>query len=89
MSIAYVVTIIVTIKIHFREFQVNNQSFFTRSENHGLEVKIHCSCHSRSDKFIHGNTRGLTKYPKIDVTDIGHLHEYAYGCQNTPFQFSP
>ena len=33
-------------------------------------------------------TRGLLKYPKIAVAEIGHLHGYAYRCQNTPFQFS-
>ena len=30
-------------------------------------------------------TRGLPKCPKIAVTEIGHLYEYAYRCKNTPF----
>ena len=33
-------------------------------------------------------TRGLPKYLKMAVTEIGHLHEYAYQCQNTWFLFS-
>ena len=28
-------------------------------------------------------TRGLPKHNKKAVTEIGHLHEYAYRCQNT------
>ena len=29
------------------------------------------------------NTRGLQKYIKKAMTEIGHVHGYAYGCQNT------
>ena len=32
-------------------------------------------------------TRGLPKCPKMAVTEIDHLHEYAYRCQNAPFHF--
>ena len=34
------------------------------------------------------HTRGLPKCPKMAVSQIGHLHEYAYQCQNAPFLFS-
>ena len=34
------------------------------------------------------HTRGLPKCPKIAATEIGHLHDYAYRCQNAPFLFS-
>ena len=30
----------------------------------------------------------MPKCPKMAVTEIGHLHEYAYRCQNAPFHFS-
>ena len=30
----------------------------------------------------------VAKCPKMAVAEIGHLHEYAYRCQNTPFHFS-
>ena len=31
-------------------------------------------------------TRGLSKCPKMAVTETGHLHEYADRCQNGPFE---
>ena len=36
--------------------------------------------------FVKYHTRGLPKCPKMAVTDIGRLHEYAYRCQNASFQ---
>ena len=60
-------------------------------ENVGIFLADCCHAKQVFFHFIFTNalltcyTRGLPKWPKIVVTEIGHLYEYAFRCQNAPF----